>query len=257
MTILSPKLAHLGTIAPSMKTMLCRRTMMTGAVASAFVATPIVAAPPVAGITPHPDAALVELGAHFDAALAAYLAAYDDWRRRHAAFDAFVTARAPKTLRWRWKIDKGMPFTVMHSRWHEGDLYEDADVEYIRSRRWDDIAKYASGITGRRAQARADQIVAAADRWRSERDARMAELQISSEDDKRLEELDGSVMDLLHEIATAPAAQTTEGVAVKARSVLYQIELGFDQAEDAADLCEEILRVAGVDPKPFKHPKKA
>ena len=203
---------------------------MTGTVASAVAASPFVAAPSIAGI--HSDAALLRLGARFDAALAAWKGAYSDWKRRQAQFDAWMSALAPKTLRF----DPRAPF-AMRARWQDGDLFSDAEIAHMRARDWGDF------------QRRADRIVAAFDRWRPRRDAKAAALRLGDFDEGGPGlALENRVRDLQDEIAAMSRPTTLEGFAVKSRAILAQQNcFGLDQEDAMMELAEQIVRVTGVE----------
>jgi hypothetical protein len=194
------------------------------------------------------DTVLIELGARFAAFLAEWQTAYRDWKKRKSEFDALVAARAPKALRWDFRTDFRMPFSLGTS-WRDGDLIADQDVAFIRSRAWGDVPQYTSGVTGSQAQRRADAIASAFDRWQSKRDARAAALRLCDYDEGgQVMALENRVRDLQDEIAAAPAAETPEGNAVKALSTLWQIYFGIDQEAQLIEIAEQVLRAAGMEP---------
>lgn len=217
-------------------------TSVVASIASATLPSRLVAAPPTAVPAPHPDAKLIELGAEFEEALTQSNVATTDYRARRAAFEQFVATRSPNALLWVWDTDKGMPFDRSQRRVH-GEFYSAADVAYMASRRWDDTRRYTSGITGKRVQRRSDQIVAAYHRWQPVCDAHAADLGLTSDLDRRIERLDERVCDIQEEIDQIPA-QTLDGLAIKARSILQHLDAGLDQEPALVALANAIVEIA-------------
>jgi len=210
-----------------------RHFLRAGTAAVAISAT----AAPVAVAASHPDAELLALGRQWEesaAALDANRTAFDAAEERIEQIEILE----PEEL-FQQPQDFSLGLIDAHTRhdgrrWYVYDRIDDLRTKPRMKQDWSQVTKGPKGeqfcawVPDPKAQARADEIVAAYDRWqaalaKAEEDSGLA---AAEAEHRRLETINS---DLRERIALMPA-RTIEGLAVKARIYAWFLD-GMDQIE--------------------------
>ncbi|KLK90294.1 hypothetical protein AA309_26550 [Microvirga vignae] len=201
-------------------THITRRSILAG-LGAAIPATAVAAAPVFAA--QHPDAELLALGCQWDesaAAIDAVRKAFDIAEERFGE----IEIEEPEEL-FQQPQDMSLGFAGAHER-HDGRRWYVCRIDELRTKPrlkqdWSRITKAPNGehfcvyVADPKAQARADEIVAAYDRWQANiaRAEDTSGLTAAKAEDERLQKIN---RDLCEQILSTPA-RTVEGLAVKAR----------------------------------------
>lgn len=236
-----------------------RRAILGALAAAPVVSVPVLAALPAAAGEPHPDAALLALGAWFEAAETAYRAAC---RRAEEIEAAIVLPEKPAAIyaaegddalglaRYAAERDDGRHWYIVG----RADASPKPGLRQPRLRLAERDATPADGLPAHstvaryvpwpEAQARADEIVSAYEAWVAERDR--IDVESGLEAANRASDALGEELSDIEAAIEDATARTLDGLRVKARMARRDLDQGFQINEALHEsLIRDLLAMEG------------